>query len=214
MSSNAGWSGLWLAADAIFLFWVLGWTLLSDLDWTGGRPCLLLKLLCLEVGSYLSLVASLMMKRGSHSPSPLVGVVSHTVTGGADLVLMLEPWLPSSMGSALIPMWALLSCWSLDALSGNDCATWIGCQQWAWGMRTLLGCQRPGCQIWGEPEEVEHELDVLGYLLMLLKLETERHESSWTLEWWHQQRLLSLVIWQWWAHYPQSMWEPHQHCQP
>ena len=33
-----------------------------------------------------------------------------------------------------------------------------------------MECQRPGCQTWGEPEEAECECDMLGYLLMSVKL--------------------------------------------
>ena len=121
MSLNAGWLGLWLVADNVLLHWVLGWTLLLDPGWTDGRLCPLLKLPCFGMRSHLSLSTSLMSMRGSCSPS-------HLLTGGADLVLTLEPWLPLLMGFILILMQALFSHWSLIHCQRNDHAFWIGCQ--------------------------------------------------------------------------------------
>ena len=146
-SLNASWSGLWLAANAALLLQVLGWTLLLDPGWTNGRLLPLLKLLCSEAGSHLSLSASPMLKRGSHSPSPLMGVVSWTVTGGADLALMLEPWLPSLMGSTLILMQALLLCWPLDTLS----------VEWSWFLDWVPYDDE--CEGW-EPDWSARGLDV------------------------------------------------------
>ena len=119
MTSNASWLQMWLVADAVLLLQVLAWTPLLDPGWADGRLHPLLKLPCLKAGSHLSLLASLMSKRGSYSPSPSMVLVSYTVIRGAGLALILEPWLPSSMGSTFMLMGALLSHWSSDTLSGE-----------------------------------------------------------------------------------------------
>ena len=84
-SMGLGWSGLLLAASAVLLLLVLGWTPLPDSGWTCWRLHPLLRLLCLWSGPCLSCSTSPILVRGSHSPPPSMRVVSCLAMKGADL---------------------------------------------------------------------------------------------------------------------------------
>ena len=159
MSSNTGWSGLWLAADTVLLFWVLSLDSLAGPGLNRWKTTPTAK-----VAMFGSGVTSVTLS----IPDIEEGILLPMTFDGSDVTHSdWRSWSSADIGAmAAHHRWALPSFQCKPSChvghwihcQRNNGASCIGCWQWVWGMGTPgWVCRRPGCQTWGKPEEAECE---------------------------------------------------------